>query len=104
MSNILCGNIQNFSVISFVTGTVTTVVLNTTAARTFTVPGLLVGDFVAISKPTQQAGLGIVGARVSAADTLEITYSNNTGAYIQPTNETCALFWARTDATRNNAS
>jgi hypothetical protein len=104
MSNILLGNVQNMSVISFVTGTVTTVVLNTTAARTFTVPGLLVGDYVAITKPTQQAGLGIVGARVSATDTLEITYSNNTGSSIQPTNETCLLFWARTDATKTNAA
>lgn len=104
MSNILTGNIQNFSVVTFATGTVTTCTANTTVARTFTIPGLLVGDFVAVTKPTHQAGLGIVNVRVSAADTLEITYGNFTGVAIVPTAENCLLFWARTDATRNNAS
>jgi hypothetical protein len=84
-----------FDVIPFVTGVVTTVVLNTTAERTFAVAGLDVGDFVAVMKPTLQAGLGIVNARVSAENTLAITYSNNTGSSIQPANETCALIVAR---------
>ena len=42
-------------------------------------------DAVIVNKPTAQAGLGIVGARVSAADTLAITFSNNTGSGITPT-------------------
>ncbi len=59
---------------------------NTTAEQTFTVSGLQVGDVIAsITKPTAQAGLGIVGARVSAANTLAITFSNNTGGGITPT-------------------
>jgi hypothetical protein len=58
---------------------------NTTAEQTFTVNGLLVGDEVQVSKPTTQAGLGIVNARVSAANTLAITFSNNTGGGITPT-------------------
>jgi len=63
------------------------VAANTTAEQTFTVPGLrLNSDFICgISKPTAQAGLGIVGARISADDTLAITFSNNTGAGITPT-------------------
>lgn len=61
------------------------VALNTTAEQTFTVQGLLVGDEVAVTKPTTQAGLGIVNARVSAANTLAITFSNNTGGNITPT-------------------
>lgn len=59
---------------------------NTTAEQTFTVTGLAVGDVVAaINKPTAQAGLGIVGFRVSAANTLAITFSNNTAGSITPT-------------------
>lgn len=60
---------------------------NTTAEQTFTVPGIrLDTDMVgAVSKPTAQAGLGIVGWRVTADNTLGITFSNNTGSAITPT-------------------
>lgn len=58
---------------------------NTTAEQTFTVTGLTTSDVVAVNKPTAQAGLGIVGARVSATNTLAITFSNNTGSGITPT-------------------
>lgn len=61
------------------------VAANTTAEQTFTVAGLTTNDVVAVTKPTAQAGLGIVGARVSAANTLAITFSNNTGSGITPT-------------------
>lgn len=63
------------------------VAANTTAEQTFSLPGLILNqDFVVgISKPTAQAGLGIVGMRVTANDTLGITFSNNTGAGITPT-------------------
>lgn len=39
---------------------------------------LRVGDFVTINPPSITAGVGIVGARVSAAGTLAITFSNST--------------------------
>jgi hypothetical protein len=61
------------------------VAINTSAEQTFTVKGLKVGDLVSVNKPTAQAGLGIVGARVSAADTLAITFANVTGGAITPT-------------------
>lgn len=61
------------------------VAANTSAEQTFTVAGLRVGDFVSINKPTAQAGLGIVGCRVSAASTLAITFGNFTAAAITPT-------------------
>lgn len=61
------------------------VAINTTAEQTFTVPGLKVGDVVVVNKPTAQAGLGIAGARVSAADTLAINFANVTGGAITPT-------------------
>jgi hypothetical protein len=83
MSYVL-GNLVKQSVIS-VTLSPVAIVLNTTAEQTFTVNGLLPGDFVSCNKPTSQAGLGIVGCRVSAANTLAITFSNNTGSSITPT-------------------
>lgn len=58
---------------------------NTTAEQTFTVNGVQLNDMVLISKPTAQAGLGIVGARASAANQIGITFSNNTGGGITPT-------------------
>lgn len=58
---------------------------NTTAEQTFTITGLQVGDVVNVNKPTSQAGLGVVGARVSAANTIAITFSNNTASPITPT-------------------
>lgn len=61
------------------------VAANTTAEQTFTVKGLVVGDFVQVMKPTAQAGLGIVGVRVSAANTLAINFLNATAVGITPT-------------------
>ncbi len=61
------------------------VAANTTAEQTFTFQGLLPGDQIAVTKNTAQAGLGIVNSRVSAANTVAITFSNNTGAPIVPT-------------------
>ena len=57
----------------------------TSAEQTFTMMGLLTTDYVYVNKPTAQAGLGIVGARVSAADVLAITFMNATSATITPT-------------------
>jgi hypothetical protein len=78
------GNIVKQSVIS-VTLSPVAVAINTTAEQTFTVNGLQTGDHVVVNKPTTQAGLGIVGSRVSAANTLAITFSNNTAGSITPT-------------------
>lgn len=61
------------------------VVNATTSEQTFTVTGLTTSDAVFVVKPTHQAGLGIVNARVSAADTLAITFMNATAATITPT-------------------
>jgi hypothetical protein len=61
------------------------VAANTSAEQTFTVTGLLVGDVVNVNKPTAQAGLGVVGARVSAANTLAITFANFTAGSLTPT-------------------
>lgn len=51
-------------------------VSNTSSEQTVTVPGLRLGlDLVfGVTKPTQQNGLGVCSARISADDTLAITF------------------------------
>ena len=58
---------------------------NTTSEQSVTYNGLQVGDFVYVSKPTFQAGIAVVGARVSANNTLAVTFVNGTGGGIVPT-------------------
>jgi len=78
------GNISLNSVF-YVTLSPAEVAANTAAEETFTVSGLKVNDHVSVNKPTSQAGLGVVGARVSAADTLAINFGNFTSNAITPT-------------------
>ena len=78
---------------------VASVAINTTAEQTFTVPGLKTGDMVFVNKPSASAGLGIVNCRVSAADTLAITFVNATGGAIDPAAETYLIFWLRPEKT-----
>ena len=70
---------------------VASVAANTTAEQTFTVTGLTTADKVFVNKPSLNAGLGIVNARVSAADTLALTFVNATAAAIDPAAETYAI-------------
>ncbi|MBY4730745.1 hypothetical protein K6V90_09395 [Cupriavidus pauculus] len=99
MSGIIMGNVAAMGVIS-VALSPAQVAANTTAEQTFTVPGLKVGDFVDINKPTAQAGLGIAAVRVSAANTLAVSFSNNTASPITPTAaETYLVLYTRQDAT-----
>lgn len=58
----------------------------TSAEQTANCPGLRTTDYImGVSKPTAQAGLGIAGWRVSAADTIAITFDNPTAATVTPT-------------------
>lgn len=71
-------------------GTITAVTTATTAEKTFAGlgTGIQPGDvIVGVSKPTTQAGLGIVGWRVdgSTPDTFYITYVNPTAGSLTPT-------------------
>lgn len=50
--------------------------------ETYTVTGLTTNDLVFVNKPTKQANIGIVGARVSAADTLAISWGYMAGSAI----------------------
>jgi hypothetical protein len=101
-SGIITGNLQSMGVVA-VTLSPAEVAANTSAEQTFTLPGLKSGDvIVGVSKPTTQAGLGIVGWRVSAANTVAITFMNATGSPITPTaSQTYLITWARRDAVQS---
>lgn len=93
-SDIPTGNVQNIFLLQ---AALTPSIVNTITApeQTFTLNGLLTTDFVYVMKPTAQAGLGIAGARVSAANTLAITYVNPTAGNITPTAETYTIIVLR---------
>lgn len=63
------------------------VAANTTAEQTFTVPGLISGAPVFVNKPSLTPGIGIGGARASAANTLAINFVNDTANIIDPPQE-----------------
>lgn len=63
----------------------------TSAEQTFTVTGLTTADKVVVIKPSATAGVGIVGARVSAANTLAITFMNATAAPVDPPSESYTI-------------
>lgn len=91
------GNLPKQSVIS-VTLSPAAVSANTSAEQTFTVNGLQAGDHAVVNKPSAQAGLGIVSVRVSAANTLAITFGNFTASPITPTaSETYLVLVSRPD-------
>lgn len=56
----------------------------TCAEQTFTVQGLQVGDFVDVTPPGITAGVALTCARVSAANTLAVTFVNPTAGALVP--------------------
>lgn len=56
----------------------------TCAEQNFTVTGLAVGDAVSVTPPTITAGVAPVCARVSAANTLTVTFCNPTAGPLVP--------------------
>jgi hypothetical protein len=59
---------------------------NTTTEQTFTVNGLSINDWVDVeSIGAQQAGLSVGNTRVSATNTLAVSFTNATSASITPT-------------------
>lgn len=61
---------------------------DTAAEQTFTLHGLRTTDIVlCVVKPSLTAGLDIGNTRVSAANTIAITFSNSTASPIDPPSE-----------------
>lgn len=60
------------------------VAANTSAEETYTLSGLNNQDLVLVNPPSATAGLGLAGARVSADNTLALTWLNATGGALSP--------------------
>ena len=74
------------------------VAANTTAEQTFTVPGLVAGTEVYVTKPSLTLNLAVAGVRVSAANTLAINFANNSGSSITPPVEAYSIAYFPTSA------
>lgn len=94
--SIIPGNCAGISIVT-VTADIGSVAANTSEAETVTVPGVKVGDFVAVSKPSVEAGLMFGSCRVSAADTVEITVMNTTAGAIDEASESLTFLVVRQD-------
>jgi hypothetical protein len=101
MSNILTGNIAEMGIVTFTYDPASQATIDTDE-DTVTVTGLRVGDFVIVNKPTHTDGVGLTDARVTAADTLSVTWVNPTAGAVDPASETYTLLWFRPDSTRNS--
>jgi hypothetical protein len=56
----------------------------TTAEQTFTVSTLKTSDIVMVTSPSHVAGVALANARVSAANTLALTFVNPTAGGVTP--------------------
>lgn len=73
-----------------------TAVSGTSAEQTFTVVGLRTQDFVEVNfNGAQTTGVGIGNVRVSATDTLAITFTNATGGSATPAAGTYVVHQSR---------
>lgn len=81
---IIQGNAQGVFVVTkaFTPAEVATI---TTAEQTVGVPGVLLGDAVTVTPPGHQAGVVAAAARVTAKDTVGITFVNPTAGGVTPT-------------------
>jgi len=71
------------------------VAANTTAEQTVTVTGVTTSDIIYCNKPTHQAGLAVGQCRVTASNTVGVTFINATGGAIVPTAEAYKFSWIR---------
>ena len=99
------GNVVSLLAVNFGNPKTWSSIASTSNEQTITVPGLrLATDKIfGLTKPTQQNGLVVGSARVSADDTLAITFLTS-GATVTPTaDEVYTVLVARLEATITNA-
>lgn len=68
---------------------------NTVERQSFTVEGLTTEDIVVVNPPALDTGLEILNWRVSARDTLQITFWNTTGSPINADEQTYKILAVR---------
>lgn len=87
-TNFTRGNVLKLFAVS-VTWNPAAVATATTAEQTVTVPGVQAGDVVvSYNKPANTAGAMPVNARVSAANTVAVSFVNPTAGSVDPAQET----------------
>lgn len=86
-TGITMGNVANVSLVT-VTFDVASVAAATTVQQTVTVPGVQLGDFVAVTNGTHTAGLYFGQCRPSAANSVFITIANVTAGALDPASQT----------------
>jgi hypothetical protein len=96
-TGIRMGNVLGFGVAQ-VTFNPASVAAATSAEQTITVPGVKTTDMVFVSKPSLTAGLGIANARVSAADTVSVTFINATAGALDAGSESYTIMWVRPES------
>lgn len=93
------GNLYRIYAVS-VTFNPASVASATSAEQTVTVTGVKSGDIVvAVNKPSATAGVGIVNARVSAANTVALTFMNATAGAVDPGSESYTFMIATPENT-----
>ena len=76
------GNVQLEAILQISVTPPATMAANTTVESTYTVPGIMLGDFIEINKPSHSTGVSIGNVRASAANTVAIQWGNLTTASI----------------------
>lgn len=79
------GNEQLDQLLYLPSVTVPNVNANSTATQTFTVNGVLVGDFIGWNQQSTVSGISVENIYVSAANTLTFLWSNTTGSNVTNT-------------------
>ncbi len=103
MSNLLTSNITQMGIVSF-TYDPASIANITVTEDTIKIPGLQVGDVVFAQRVAHSAGIGITDCRVSAKDTLSISWVNPTAAPVNAASASYLLFWARSDSVRGSVT
>lgn len=68
---------------------------NSESVQTIAIAGVTTEDILVVNKPTNTAGLDLVHAWVSAADTVSVKFRNHTGSPINPGTETYSILAVR---------
>lgn len=99
------GNMRNILAVNFGADKTWTSVASTSNEQTATIPGLKTTDFIlGISKPTSQAGLAVGTGRVSAADTIAITFIASGGTVTPTAAEVYTALIVRPEHTQTDAA
>ncbi len=93
-TGIMMGNVKGLYLLSLTVDPASVATI-TTAEQTFTLTGVRVGDMVFANKPSNTTGLGIANCRVSAADTVAITFVNPTAGSVDAASETWSFLVVR---------